>query len=116
MTMMTSVSPRAALQPAAALFHGLADPTRLGILQLLMSGERKVAEITAQLGMAQSTVSQHLACLRECDLVVVRPVGRSSLYSIAHPELIDLLRTAERLLDATGDSVALCTNYGPAAH
>lgn len=115
MTMMTSRSPRVVLEPAVALFHGLADPARLGILQLLMGGEKKVAEITEHLGLAQSTVSQHLACLRECNLVTVRPVGRSSLYSLAHPELIDMLLSAERLLDAAGDSVVLCENYGPAA-
>lgn len=115
MTMMTSPSPRAVLEPAVALFHGLADPARLAILQLLMGGEKKVAEITEYLGLAQSTVSQHLACLRECDLVTVRPVGRASLYSLAHPELIDMLLSAERLLDAAGDSVVLCKNYGPAA-
>lgn len=115
MTMMTSTSDRAVLEPAVALFHGLADPARLTILRLLMSGEKKVGQITEHLGLAQSTVSQHLACLRECDLVAMRPVGRSSLYSLAHPELIDVLLSAERLLDAAGDSVVLCENYGLAA-
>ncbi|GAA1742265.1 MAG: ArsR/SmtB family transcription factor [Microcella sp.] len=115
MTVSTSDSARSVLKPAAALFHSLADPARLGVLQILMSGEKRVAEITEQLGLAQSTVSQHLACLRECELVAVRPVGRSSLYSLTHPELFDLLRSAERLLDATGESVTLCKNYGAAS-
>jgi len=112
MTMMTSAPDRTALEPAVSLFHGLADPARLAILQLLMGGEKKVVEITDHLGLAQSTVSQHLACLRECDLVNVRPQGRSSLYSIAHPELIDILLSAELLLEAAGDKVVLCKNYG----
>ncbi|KQQ93417.1 hypothetical protein ASF62_12015 [Leifsonia sp. Leaf325] len=112
---MTFPVDRTALEPAVSLFHGLADPARLAILQLLMGGERKVVEITEHLGLAQSTVSQHLACLRDCDLVNVRPEGRSSLYSVAHPELIDMLRSAERLLDAAGDKVVLCENYGRAA-
>lgn len=112
MTMNETVSERATLLPAAALFHGFADPTRLSILQLLMTGERKVVDLTEHLGLAQSTVSQHLACLRECALVSVRSEGRSSVYSIANPEVIDTLRAAEKLLAISGDAVVLCKNYG----
>ncbi len=68
--------------------------------------------MTAHLGLAQSTVSQHLACLRECGLVTVRAQGRASLYSLAQPELMDLLASAERLLEATGEQVTLCPNFG----
>ena len=65
---------------------------------------------TSSLGLAQSTTSAHLACLRDCGLVSVRVVGRSSHYSLAvHPELMDVLGAAERLLAATGDAVALCS-------
>ena len=62
--------------------------------------------------MAQSTVSKHLACLRDCQLVEFRAEGRQSYYSLARPELIDLLRSAELLLAGTGDAVALCPVYG----
>lgn len=105
---------RTGLAPAAALFNGLADPARLAILRLLMSGEKNVASLTDELGLAQSTVSQHLLCLRECDLVVARTAGRASVYSIAHPELIDTLVAAEKLLAACGDTVTLCKTYGRA--
>ena len=45
-----------------------------------------------------------------------RPQGRSSLYSLAHPEAtMELLAAAERLLGLTGDAVVLCPNYGAAA-
>ena len=33
-------------------------------------------------------------------------------YSLAHPELMEVLAAAERLLALTGDAVALCPNYG----
>ena len=56
---------------AAALFRGLADPARLAIVQHLALGEHRVVDLTAHLGLAQSTVSGHLACLRDCGLVVV---------------------------------------------
>lgn len=100
------------LTAAVCLFRSLADPARLAIVRHLALGEHRVVDLTAHLGLAQSTVSGHLACLRDCGLVAVRPEGRASLYSLAHPELLDLLRVAERLLDATGDAVALCPAYG----
>lgn len=112
MTNATLLRSRAELEPAVCLFKGLADPARLSILRLLMTGEKKVVELTTQLALAQSTVSQHLACLRECGLVTVRPQGRSSMYALTRLELIDLLSAAEQLLTAAGDDVVLCPTYG----
>ena len=103
---------RAGLAPAAALFRSLADPARLAIVRSLAAGEARVVDLTAKLGLAQSTVSKHLACLRECGLVQVRPVGRASVYSLAQPALADLLAAAETVLAATGNAVALCPVYG----
>jgi DNA-binding transcriptional ArsR family regulator len=100
------------LAPAAALFRGLADPTRLAIVRLLTDGEARVVDLTGRLGLAQSTVSAHLACLRDCGLVTGRPEGRQMFYALTHPELLDLLRAAEQLLAATGEAVALCPAYG----
>lgn len=101
--------------PAAAvcLFRSLADPARLAIVRHLALGEHRVKDLTAHLGLAQSTVSAHLACLRDCGLVTSRPQGRASMFSLtAVPELVDLLAAAERLLAATGDAVLLCPTYG----
>lgn len=93
---------------AVELFRGLADPTRLAILQHLSLGEHRVVDLTTHLGLAQSTVSQHVACLRGCGLLSARTEGRSTLYALARPELMDLLAAAERLLEATGNGVVLC--------
>ena len=76
---------------AAALFHGLADPTRLMILNHLRTGEHKVKDLTEHLGLAQSTVSAHLSCLRDCGLVTSRALGRSSMYSLANAQLLEAL-------------------------
>lgn len=102
-----------ALDPAACLFHGFSDPNRLAILQHLALGEHRVVDLTTHLGLAQSTVSKHLACLKDCGLVSSRPQGRASVFSLNHSEaLADLLAAAERLLALTGDAVTLCTNHG----
>ncbi len=101
------------LEVAAAMFHGLSDPSRLAILQHLSLGEHRVRDLTEHLGLAQSTVSAHLACLRDCGLVVSRPQGRASMFSLTSaPELLGVLDAAERLLDSSGSAVALCPNYG----
>jgi DNA-binding transcriptional ArsR family regulator len=105
-----------ALTAAACLFHGFSDPSRLAILQHLSIGEHRVVDLTAHLGLAQSTVSKHLACLKDCGLVTSRPEGRASVFSLTHPEaLTELLAAAERILALTGDAVTLCANHGAAA-
>jgi DNA-binding transcriptional ArsR family regulator len=103
------------LTPAVALFRSLGDPTRLAIVRRLAHGEARVVDLTRALGLAQSTVSKHVACLRDCGLVDFRVEGRQSFYSLTRPELIDLLRSAELLLAETGSAVALCPVYGTPA-
>ncbi len=97
---------------AVHLFRSLADPARLAIVRLLAAGEHRVVDLAAQVGLAQSTVSGHLSCLRDCGLVTARVEGRASLYSLTRPELSELLVAAEKLLTATGEAVSLCSTYG----
>ncbi len=109
----SEVDERAALTAAACMFRSLGDPARLAIVRHLALGEHRVKDLTAHLGLAQSTVSAHLACLRDCRLVGSRPEGSASLWFLAvGPEILALLGAAERLLSATGDSVTLCPTYG----
>lgn len=96
-----------AVDVAAKLYRGLGDPTRLRIVLGLLSGERRVVDLVPELGLAQSTVSAHLACLRACGLLTLRPVGRQSYYGLAH-DVRDLLTATEQLLGRTGVEVALC--------
>lgn len=112
MTMLADPGERMALAPAAALFRSMGEPARLAIVQRLASAEARVTDLVAELGLAQSTVSAHLACLRDCGLVTSRPVGRASLFRLACPELLDLLSAAETVLAKTGNAVALCPAYG----
>ena len=79
------------MDAAVALFHSLSDSTRLAIVRRLAGGEVRVADLVGELGLAQSTVSAHVACLRDCGLVEGRPQGRQVFYSLTRPELMDLL-------------------------
>ena len=100
-----------ALSVASKLFRGFADRTRLSILVELSEGERRVTDLVTSLGGSQGNISGHLRCLRDCGLVTDRPAGREVFYRIAHPEVIEVIRSAETLLGLTGPAVDLCSNY-----
>ncbi|WP_036491572.1 MULTISPECIES: ArsR/SmtB family transcription factor [Nocardioides] len=115
-SLAAGIDEAAAGRAAACLFRGMGDASRVAILRHLLLGEHKVADLTAHLGLAQSTVSKHLACLRDCGLVESRPVGRSSVFSLTHPDaVLKVFAAAEELLAATGDAVTLCPVYGEGA-
>lgn len=110
------VDETAALEAARCLFHGFSDVSRLAIVRHLALGEHRVVELTGHLGLVQSTVSKHLACLRDCGLVESRPAGRASMFRLTHPDAtMRLLAAAEELLGLTGDAVVLCPVYGNAS-
>ena len=70
-----------------------------------------VGDLVERVGSSQSNVSGHLACLKECGLVVDRPGPRRQVfYRLAGLEVASLLVAAERLLAATGTAVELCHN------
>lgn len=101
------------LTAAACLFHGFSDRSRLAIVQHLLEGEHRVVDLTAHLALAQSTVSKHLACLLDCDIVKVRSAGRASMYSLTRPDAtLALLAAAEKL---AGPDVVRCPVYGVGA-
>src|ERR1041384_8432951 len=77
---------RPALTVLDALFKGFADPTRIRILKVLAAGELCVCDIVALLGLAQPTVSRHLAYLRRTGLVAARPELRFTYYRLAEPQ------------------------------
>lgn len=83
----------------------------MALLLALVDGEKRVSDLVAEVGGSQSNVSTHLACLKECGLVLDRPGERRQVfYRLAAEEVLDLLRAAERLLAANGAAIDLCTN------
>lgn len=99
------------VEVAARFFRGLGDPTRLSLLLRLMQGERRVTDLVADIGGSQSNVSAHLACLKDCGLVIDRPGDRRQVfYRIRHEELAELFTAAERVLSAAGTTITLCDN------
>jgi DNA-binding transcriptional ArsR family regulator len=94
------------------LGRAMADPTRSRILLVLLDGPSYPAQLARELGLTRSNVSNHLACLRGCGIVVAEPQGRHTRYEMAEPALAQALA---RLLDvtlATQDSPA-CLDLTP---
>jgi DNA-binding transcriptional ArsR family regulator len=68
----------------ASWFKALADPTRVQLVELIARAARpmSVGELTAAMGIAQSTVSQHLKILAAVRFVLSEPVGTARLYRL----------------------------------
>ena len=64
------------------LFHALADPARLRIVEAMKSGECAVGDIVDRMDIHQSGVSRHLRILAEAGIVQMRPDGQKHLYSL----------------------------------
>jgi len=75
---------RATADEYASWFRALADPTRVQLVELLARRRKSmsVGQIVVAMGLAQSTVSQHLKILTGVRLVLVEPVGNARYHRI----------------------------------
>ncbi|MGR0220741.1 Cd(II)/Pb(II)-sensing metalloregulatory transcriptional regulator CmtR [Agromyces sp. ZXT2-6] len=80
------------------LGRAMADPTRSRILMTLLDGPSYPAVLARELELTRPNVSNHLACLRDCGIVVAEPEGRQTRYEIADPHLAHALTS---LLETT---------------
>jgi DNA-binding transcriptional ArsR family regulator len=78
-------------QQASDFLKALSHEARLVILCLLVEGEKSVAELEEMLSLRQPAVSQQLARLRADDLVEARRDGKNIYYSLARPEVRDVI-------------------------
>jgi DNA-binding transcriptional ArsR family regulator len=92
----------------AKYFRGLGDPTRLRILELLRGAELSVGQLVDALGLGQSKVSNHLACLRWCGFVDSRREHRIVYYRIADERVEHLLDLGHALLFENEEHVRAC--------
>jgi ArsR family transcriptional regulator, virulence genes transcriptional regulator len=76
---------------ASEFLKALAHESRLLILCLLIERARTVGELERIMDLRQSAVSQQLARLRADDLVEARREGKNIYYSIARPEVVEII-------------------------
>ncbi|MGB0747707.1 MAG: ArsR/SmtB family transcription factor [Magnetospiraceae bacterium] len=82
---------------ASDLLKAMANETRLLILCQLADSERSVGELLETLDLGQSALSQHLAILRQQDLVTTRRKARSIYYSLKGAEPRAVIETLQAL-------------------
>lgn len=94
----------------AQLCQVLTDPIRLELIHLIGAGERTVGEMVESTGLRQANVSQHLAVLRQRNIVTTRRVGTTVYYALAYPEILEACAIVRRILlhqiEATRELVA----------
>ena len=93
------------------LFHGLSDPNRQRIVDLLRERSARVTDVVAATGLSQPNASTHLACLWECGLVERERRGREVHYWLADG-VEELLAVADALLQRAGEHIESCPNHG----
>lgn len=97
----------------AKLLRGLADPSRLAILEALREGPRTVTGLVQATGLTQPNVSNHLACLLGCGLVAREARGRFADYRLSDPRVDALLALADALLADVARGVEDCARCTP---
>lgn len=98
----------------ARLGRALADPTRCRILVALLDGTNYPGRLAEQLGLSRSNVSNHLACLRGCGLVVATYQGRQVRYALADEHLARALSELAQLVLAVDTSEPCLDEAEPA--
>ncbi|WP_306999541.1 Cd(II)/Pb(II)-sensing metalloregulatory transcriptional regulator CmtR [Amycolatopsis thermophila] len=105
----------------ARLGRALADPTRCRILVALLDGTSYPGAMATELGLSRSNVSNHLACLRGCGLVIATYEGRQVRYALADPHLAEALNELAQVVLAVdtgqpclGDAEQLTANTAAA--
>ena len=94
----------------AKVAKALAHPTRIAIMEILRQGEICVCEMSPELEASQANVSQHLAVLRDSNLVVARRDGTRMMYGVTDERVfrvLDLMGSiAHDQLDAARQALA----------
>lgn len=93
-------------EKATALLSAMSNKHRLMILCRLVGGEASVGQLTETLGLRQATVSQHLARLRELELVQTRRDAQTIFYSLNGGEAKAVIETLYGLYCGTVDEPA----------
>ena len=99
---------------AGRLLKVLGDTTRLALLRRLADSPATVTELAEALGgPPQSRISNHLACLRWCELVTSEKAGRNVIYRLADRRVLAVVDLACEVAAPHIERLATCTRIGP---
>ncbi|NUU75380.1 ArsR/SmtB family transcription factor [Paenibacillus xylanilyticus] len=92
----------------AKFLRGFSDKTRLLILDSIHQKEKTVSQIVEELGGNQSNISQHLACLKGCGIIISRQEGKYIYYSLRNEQIRNLLQAMDDVYAQVENEVASC--------
>lgn len=95
-------------EKVADLLKAMANAQRLRVLCVLLEGERSVGQINEQIVLSQSALSQHLAVLRDQQLVTIRRQAQTVIYSVAPGPVHAIIQTLHAIYCAKADAARIC--------
>ncbi|KUO94578.1 ArsR family transcriptional regulator [Ferroacidibacillus organovorans] len=93
----------------AKFFHGLSNPTRFRIVEILLDGEKTVSDLVYMLSVTQGQVSNHLACLKWCGYVSSRQDGKYVIYRITDERVRVIMQLAKEMVSDNAAHISQCT-------
>jgi DNA-binding transcriptional ArsR family regulator len=90
-------------------FKGLGESTRLRIVEALLEKERNVSELLGLIGVPQSNISNHLACLKWCGYITSRKEGTSVYYRITDDRVRKIVNLAREIIADNAEQLYTCT-------
>jgi ArsR family transcriptional regulator len=96
------------LEMKAKFIRGFSDKTRLQILECIKDKEKTVSQIVEEIQGNQSNISQHLACLKGCGIIVGRQEGKYVYYGLTSEKVKEMLIMFDSVLSLVHDGVAKC--------
>jgi DNA-binding transcriptional ArsR family regulator len=91
--------------------RGFGDKTRLQILECIKDNEKSVSQIMAEVQGSQSSISQHIGCLKGCGLIVGRQDGKFIYYRLKNEQIKQLLSMFDLVLAPVENNVACCETH-----
>jgi DNA-binding transcriptional ArsR family regulator len=91
--------------------QGFSHKVRIQILECIKDEEKTVSQIVTDLNVSQSSVSQHLACLKGCGLIVGRQDGKFIYYSLRNQQVRELLTMFDVVLEDVQNDIACCKDH-----
>jgi ArsR family transcriptional regulator len=95
---MAETLTRTEREAGARVLRALAHPIRLGVLQVLSTGERTVTDLYGELGCSQSMMSQQLGILEQHGLIRTRKAGTAKYCALRNPDFLKLFACLHRHL------------------
>lgn len=106
---ITAGATAAVAEITAQFFRGLADPTRVRILMILLrDGPTRVGDLVDEIDAPQGRISNHLSCLRTCGFVTSLREGRNVLYAVSDPRVGNLMDLGNAVVAANAERILAC--------